>query len=196
MPNLLNNAITFPIASFIGRILFPFGVSFLLPIFTIILVKEKEDRILIMMQMNGLKKRAYFISHFLHFYAMHFVSSTVFLVTGKVTNLEMFSKTSAGVLILMFFMWGNVQIALAFLFSTIFSKNRTALGTLFILFYDESYCVLGCACWGCGCYRVGIFVWRYSCAVRIFPLAAFCILSNLESDELLCLYEEFDTVYY
>jgi hypothetical protein len=35
----------------VGRILYPFGVSFLLPIFVITLVKEKEDRILVMMRM-------------------------------------------------------------------------------------------------------------------------------------------------
>jgi len=40
-----------PIGSFVGEILYPFGVSFLLPVFVVSLVKEKEDRILIMMRM-------------------------------------------------------------------------------------------------------------------------------------------------
>jgi hypothetical protein len=51
MPQLFTTKADLPIASFVGRILYPFGVSFLLPIFVITLVKEKEDRILVMMKM-------------------------------------------------------------------------------------------------------------------------------------------------
>ncbi|KAJ3064545.1 hypothetical protein HDU98_012046 [Podochytrium sp. JEL0797] len=43
-PQVKSTAITFPFGGLIGRILYPFGVSFLLPIFVIMLVKEKEDR--------------------------------------------------------------------------------------------------------------------------------------------------------
>jgi hypothetical protein len=51
MPQLFSSKTEIPIASMVGRILYPFGVSFLLPIFVITLVKEKEDRILVMMRM-------------------------------------------------------------------------------------------------------------------------------------------------
>ena len=51
MPQLFTTKADIPIASMVGRILYPFGVSFLLPIFVITLVKEKEDRILVMMRM-------------------------------------------------------------------------------------------------------------------------------------------------
>lgn len=51
MPQLFSSKAEIPIASMVGRILYPFGVSFLLPIFVITLVKEKEDRILVMMRM-------------------------------------------------------------------------------------------------------------------------------------------------
>ena len=54
MPSLTSTKLELPIASFIGRILFPFGLSFLLPIFVITVVKEKEERIMIMMQMVSL----------------------------------------------------------------------------------------------------------------------------------------------
>jgi len=53
MPQYANTKINLPVATAIGRILYPWGVSFLLPIFVIIMVKEKEDRILVMMKMVG-----------------------------------------------------------------------------------------------------------------------------------------------
>jgi ABC-type multidrug transport system fused ATPase/permease subunit len=107
-------------------------VSFLLPIFTIILVKEKEERIFIMMQMNGLKSIAYFLTHYAHFYSLHLLSSTFFLFTGWLVRMDMFVKTDLGVLVLIFFIWGHVQIALAFFFSTIFNKSRNALVMVFL----------------------------------------------------------------
>ncbi|KAI8848835.1 hypothetical protein BC829DRAFT_417287 [Chytridium lagenaria] len=86
----------------IGRVLYPFGISFLLPIFAITLVKEKEDRILIMMKMNGMK-------------------------TGTVMRLDMFSKTDKSLLLVLFIIWGKVQIIMALFFSSIFKKSRLAL---------------------------------------------------------------------
>jgi hypothetical protein len=112
--------------------LFPFGVSFLLPIFVIILVKEKEDRILIMMQMNGLKPWAYYLTHFIHFYTLHLISSAIFLLSGWIAEFEMFTQTDLNVLWTVFAVWGLDQVALAFFFSSFFSKTRTALGNVFV----------------------------------------------------------------
>ncbi|KAJ3338428.1 hypothetical protein HDU93_009524 [Gonapodya sp. JEL0774] len=50
-PSYSNTDITLPLSSLIGRILYPWGVSFLIPIFVIAIVKEKEDRIAVMMKM-------------------------------------------------------------------------------------------------------------------------------------------------
>ena len=51
MPVLKSTKFSLPIGSLLGGILYPFGVSFLLPIFVITLVKEKETRIFVMMKM-------------------------------------------------------------------------------------------------------------------------------------------------
>ncbi|KAI8909841.1 hypothetical protein EDD86DRAFT_190603 [Gorgonomyces haynaldii] len=111
MPQLGSNAISIPFGSIIGSILYPFGVSFLLPIFAIILVQEKEQRILMMMKMNGMKSWSYYISHYLTF----------------------FTLTDNGVLILLFFIWGHNQISLAFFLATFFNRSRLALITVFLL---------------------------------------------------------------
>ena len=77
MPQLFDNSITIPIGTLVGGILYPFGISFLLPIFVITLVKEKEERILIMMRMNGLKSFAYYLTHYTHFYTLQVITCNV-----------------------------------------------------------------------------------------------------------------------
>ncbi|KAI1317508.1 hypothetical protein EDD11_008315 [Mortierella claussenii] len=133
MPQLFSTKAELPIASLVGRILFPFGVSFLLPIFVITLVKEKEDRILVMMKMSGLKSIMYYIAHYIHFYILHIISSLMFIIAGVVFRMPFFTKVDPGVFLLIFFFWGHVQIALAFFLSCFFSKSRTALVIVFLL---------------------------------------------------------------
>ncbi|KAG0232000.1 hypothetical protein BGW42_008511 [Actinomortierella wolfii] len=133
MPMLYSTKLELPIASFVGRILYPFGVSFLLPIFVITLVKEKEERILVMMRMSGLKSLTYYTAHYIHFYSLHLLSSVMFVLAGLAFRLPLFTKVEAGVFILVFFFWGHVQIALAFFLSCFFSKSRTALVIVFLL---------------------------------------------------------------
>ena len=50
----LANSQEYPISENIGKILFPIGLSCLIPIFVVTLVKEKESRTLIMMRMVGI----------------------------------------------------------------------------------------------------------------------------------------------
>ncbi|ORY27578.1 hypothetical protein BCR33DRAFT_725456, partial [Rhizoclosmatium globosum] len=114
-PQTTSTLLDVPIGGLIGRILYPFGVSFLLPIFTIMLVKEKEDRIFIMMKLNGLKAWTYYLSHYATFYVLYLFS------------------TATGVLVLLFFIWGHNQIILAFFFSTLFSRSRIALVLVFLI---------------------------------------------------------------
>ena len=64
MPQLRSTKIDIAFDGLIGGILFPLGISFLLPIFVVSLVKEKEERIAVMMKMNGLRSSVYYFSHF------------------------------------------------------------------------------------------------------------------------------------
>ena len=52
MPYLWESLMNIRTGIFIGRVLYPYGVSFLLPAFVIILVKEKENKVLVMMRMK------------------------------------------------------------------------------------------------------------------------------------------------
>ncbi|CAG8488376.1 3725_t:CDS:2 [Paraglomus occultum] len=133
MPQLFNSRFELQAGTLIGGILYPFGISFLLPIFVITLVKEKEERILVMMKMNGLKSFVYYLTHYIHFYILHIITSAAFIVTGLLFRMQFFTLTNPGVYIILFFLWGHVQIALAFFFSVFFSKSRTALVISFLI---------------------------------------------------------------
>ncbi|KAI9340189.1 hypothetical protein DFJ73DRAFT_790424 [Zopfochytrium polystomum] len=78
-PETQSTRTKYEFAGIVGRILFPFGVSFLLPIFVITLVK-------------GLP-----------------------------------------VILLLFFVWGNAQVTLAFFFASFFNRSRMALVLVFLL---------------------------------------------------------------
>ncbi|CAG8552654.1 4879_t:CDS:2 [Paraglomus occultum] len=127
MPYLWVSEMNVGASALLGRVLYPFGVSFLLPAFVITLVKEKENRILVMMRMNGLKDYAYYMTHYIHFYILHTINSVFFVASGMAFKMEFFSRTSPYVLCLLFMIWGHMQIILAFLFSVIFNNTRTAL---------------------------------------------------------------------
>lgn len=126
-PLISSTKINFPVSGLIGRVLFPFGVSFLLPIFIVVLVKEKEDRILIMMKMNGMKSRNYMISQYITFYCLFLLSTAIFLIAGSRAKMELFTLTDPGLLIIVFLVWGHAQNAMAFFASNLFNKNSLAL---------------------------------------------------------------------
>lgn len=80
----------------------------------------------------------YYLVQYLQFYFMHILSSTLFIISGVIAKLSLFVNTDPGnnyiqvlkkgVYILLFFLWGHVQIAISFCLATLFSKSRTALG--------------------------------------------------------------------
>lgn len=106
LPQYTTTAILVSVGGLVGQVLYPFGVSFLLPIFAIILVQEKEQRMLVMMKMNGMKEWAYYLSHYVVFYILYCISSIIFYISGYVAKLTMFTLTDVSVLALLFFLWG------------------------------------------------------------------------------------------
>jgi len=132
-PELVESGLPIDLPSLIGIALFPWGVSFLLPIFVIGLVKEKEERFLVMMNMNGMKSSTYYIFVYVTNLILSVLSMTCFIVAGIISNMNMFTKTSFVVLVIVFFIWANVQVALAFVLSFFFKRNGTALISSFLV---------------------------------------------------------------
>ncbi len=122
------------IANLIGKTTFPFAISFLLPMFVLILVKEKEDRVLIMMRMHGLSTFQYYFTHYAVFMVLQILESCVFMITGAIFSMKFFTQTDAGVYIVLLLLWANVLIGISFFASVIYSKSRFALSKLTAFF--------------------------------------------------------------
>jgi hypothetical protein len=117
----------FDIGVLLGKTTFPFGLSFLIPIFVLILVKEKEDRIQVMMRMHGLTSGVYYLSHYIHFMILQVFCSIVFIIAGVIFRLKFFTETDPGVFIILLLVWANAMVAISFVLSLLFNKSRLAL---------------------------------------------------------------------
>ncbi|KAF9018949.1 hypothetical protein CPC16_011027 [Podila verticillata] len=105
---------------------FPFALSFLMPTFVSILVQEKEDRLRVMMAMNGLKSPSYYFAHYLEFMTMQLLLTLIFALASVAIKIAVWSRTNTLLLILLLLLWAHVQVCFAFAIASIFSKTRRA----------------------------------------------------------------------
>jgi len=117
----------------VGYLLNPWGVSFLIPIFVMGLVKDKEERYLVMMQMNSMKPIVYYIFTYITDLILCMVSMLCFNIAGTLCKMRLFIQTSPEVLLIIFFIWSNIVIALSFMFSFFFKRNSSALTCTFVI---------------------------------------------------------------
>jgi ABC-type multidrug transport system ATPase subunit len=110
-----------------GASLYPICLSLLLPVFMYALVLEKEERLLEMMKMNGMRILNYWVVNFLFDFALYAVTIFFFMLFGLYfLELQFFTQTNKAILTTVFIGWGLSQIALAFFFQVFISKARTA----------------------------------------------------------------------
>ncbi|KAG0358872.1 hypothetical protein BG005_001686 [Podila minutissima] len=106
--------------------IFPFALSFLLPTFVSILVQEKENRLRVMMAMNGLKSSAYYLSHYVEFMTMQLILTLIFSGALAAMKITVMGRTNTWLLILLFLLWAHVQVCFAFAIASVFSRTRRA----------------------------------------------------------------------
>lgn len=80
-----------------------------------------------------MKTWAYYLSHYVTFFILYSISALIFTITGAFSGLTFFTITSKSLLFLLFFLWGNNAISLAFFFSSIFNRSRFALVSIFLI---------------------------------------------------------------
>ena len=142
-----------------------------------------------MMKMNGMKAWAYYLAQYVTFYLLFLVSTAVFLIVGRVTQLDMFSKTAPGLLVTIFLVWGAALNSLAFFFASFFNKSRLAFGEIFPYFHVPQHnilkfkwfpskCLLDCSmrCHHCSHNRPNL--WRKRSPCSLLHLAALRILPH------------------
>jgi len=66
----------------LGAGLFPISLCLLLPVFVYNIVLEKEQKLIEIMKMNGMKMINYWIINFLFNFIVYLATVTVFCITG------------------------------------------------------------------------------------------------------------------
>ncbi|CAD8183724.1 unnamed protein product [Paramecium octaurelia] len=111
----------------VGAMLYPLSLSLLLPVFLYAIVLEKEERLLQMMKMNGMKMKDYWILQYLFSGLMTLLTFSLFLFTGiYLVGIALLTDTNLKLLIIVLTGWGLCQISLSFFFQVFVSKARTA----------------------------------------------------------------------
>ena len=110
-----------------GASLYPLALGLLLPVFMYSIVLEKEERILEMMKMNGLRLNIYWTVNFIFDFTLYTITVVVFMLFGYIfLDLPFFEQTNIWIFVIIFIGWGISQISMAFLISVFISKSRTA----------------------------------------------------------------------
>lgn len=95
------------IISVTGASLYPLALSLLLPIFMYTIVLEKEEKLLEMMKMNGMRMKDYWIITYLFCVLITFFTYTFFYLFGYfVLRLDFFVDTGFSVLFTVLLGWG------------------------------------------------------------------------------------------
>lgn len=81
--------------SMLGSMMYPFALSLNLPIFLNVLVLEKENKLLNMMKMNGLKMHNYWLINIFFFMLIQLINFFIFYLFGvHYLQLDFFKFTS------------------------------------------------------------------------------------------------------
>ncbi|PIA50292.1 hypothetical protein AQUCO_01300794v1 [Aquilegia coerulea] len=106
------------------------------PVMLTSLVYEKQQKLRIIMKMHGLGDASYWFVTYAYFFTVSLTYMSCFMVGGLISRMPFFTKNDYSIQILFYFIFMNLQIATAFLLSTILSNVKKAS----ILAY---VCVLG-----------------------------------------------------
>lgn len=111
----------------VTTIIFPLSLSLLLPVFLYLVVLEKEERLIQMMRMNGMKMHNYWLVNFIFNLGISLLTNLVFFGFGYLfMDISFFRNTGGLVLFVVLFGWVLVQIGMATFFQVFLHSSRAA----------------------------------------------------------------------
>lgn len=125
----------FDITSLVGGLFFALILHQLLPVFLSSLAYEKENRIREMMKMMGLRMPIYWLVNYFWCYLLYCFVAAFLIIAGLVFQFRFFTVNNFGVYFILFFLWGHTLVAMSFLISVFFQRERSAstFGYFYIL---------------------------------------------------------------
>lgn len=114
-------------SSLLGPLFMLWFVQIMLPINVYNIVYEKEHHLRIMMRMQGLNDSTYFVVQYIWMFSLYCLFMFIFVLTGYVIDLKLFSLTSIGIQIFFYLLWGHVLTAFSFFFASWQVEARPAV---------------------------------------------------------------------
>ncbi|KAL6660836.1 hypothetical protein ACP70R_000220 [Stipagrostis hirtigluma subsp. patula] len=125
----------FDMSALLGPLFFTWIVELLFPVSHInISGYEKQQKLKILMKMHGLKDGPYWLISYAYFFVLSAFYMIIFLIFGSLIGLNFFKKNSYSVQFVFYFIYINLQIALAFFVASFFSavKIATVVGYIYV----------------------------------------------------------------
>jgi hypothetical protein len=82
-----------------GTFFYPMAMGLLMPLFMYNIVVEKEEKLIEIMKINGMKMRFYWLANFIFDYGLYLITMAVFWITGYCLNFNLFTKTDPLILV-------------------------------------------------------------------------------------------------
>ncbi|KAF5178760.1 Abc transporter a family member [Thalictrum thalictroides] len=113
-------------ANLISKYVIMWLITNLLPVITTAVVYEKQQKLRIMMKMHGLGDGSYWFVTYAYYLILSISYVMCFMVCGFIARLDIFIKNDYSIQALFYFIYINLQIATAFLLSTLLSSVKMA----------------------------------------------------------------------
>lgn len=115
------------IINLVAILIFPISLSLLFPVFLYTVVLEKEEKLIQMMKMNGMKISSYWFVYFIFNFAFSLLTNVVFVLLGTLlTGMRFFLESDPLLLAVVLIGWSLAQIGMAVFFQTFLNKSRSA----------------------------------------------------------------------
>ncbi|KAF8081609.1 hypothetical protein N665_0874s0003 [Sinapis alba] len=114
------------VASLIGPIFFTWAILLLFPVILTSLVYEKQQRLRIIMKMHGLGDGPYWMISYVYYLIISTLYIISLMIFGSAIGLKFFLFNDYSFQFIFYFLYINLQISIAFLVSSAFSKVETA----------------------------------------------------------------------
>ncbi|KAF8697365.1 hypothetical protein HU200_035958 [Digitaria exilis] len=125
------------LTTILDALFFTWIVQLLLPVTLTFLVYEKEQKLILMMKMHGLKNAPYWLITYAYFLFLSAAYLMLFVIFGSLIGLDIFRLNSYGVQFVFYFIYMNLQIVLAFLLASFFSSVKTATVMCYIYVFGS-----------------------------------------------------------
>ncbi|KAI0515530.1 hypothetical protein KFK09_008195 [Dendrobium nobile] len=111
-------------SALLGALFFTWIVQLLFPVMLTYLVYEKQQELKIMMKMHGLKDGPYWLISYAYFFSLSSVYMLCFVIFGSLIGLKFFTLNDYSIQFVFYFIYINLQIALAFVAASFFSDLK------------------------------------------------------------------------